>query len=192
MYNSNNFTIMARYDLVEEEYNSITDFGRRNDLNLWEINICNTRYNPINEKNRLAMSVYFSANGDQDEFVQMRRKSLNIDLKEYPYFFLDYHLDSPNVQTIEIVFGIDINNDGAVDKYVKGIYSPPESKDDRWIIYTLNIDGFPEAFFYRVIELEIYLHKIYGVDCSGKEKRWYKFWLGQTGFKATRRYAKIS
>jgi len=186
IYRSSNFVIMARRDLYNELISVISDFSS---IKLWKVNSSNCDYKYQISKGSLIVNAYFDGDGKEDEFVQIRKIGLNVSLKDYPEFYLRYKLDDTEVQTIEMVFGIDINNDKKTDGYIKGIYTPSSRTDNGWKINVYNMakNKFPQAKGFSLIELELYPHKIYGVDCRYREKGWYKFNLKQFGFRGVRR-----
>lgn len=129
----------------------------------------------------LFLSLYFDGDSKEDEYIKMRREGINVDLEKYPWLDLNYKVDDPKVQTIEIVLGIDFNRDGVVDSHRKSIYPNPTSTDFDTFHYNIleNVkEDFPDKEYYNLIELELYPHKFWGVDCtSAEKKRNYKFYI---------------
>lgn len=182
VFRSNNFIVMIRKDLCEEEVYIINDPA--NGFSGWSISTSHCDYKLDKSKDSFSVSIYLDGSSDEDEFIQMRITGLDVDLAKLPIFFLDYGLEDVEVQTIELVFGIDLDGDRNVDKYIKKIYPSSGLARDRWKVdvYDMVVNEFPEALCYRIVELELYPHKIYEVNCRGIRKGWYGFELGQLGF----------
>jgi len=156
-------------------------FGKEEIAN-WFTRVSGVTYDySISESGVLILSSYFDGDKKEDEFVQISNETVRIDLKKYPYFDLTYRIENPKVQTIEVVAGIDFDKNGEVDEYIRGIYPRPASIV--WTDFSYNLFSkvkaeFPDKKHYELINLELYPHKLWGVDCSGPERRdRYKFWV---------------
>lgn len=146
----------------------------------WSFNTEKTSYNySINEKEILLLSLYLDGDSQKDEFIKISRHGINIDLKKYPEMELDYMVEDPNIQIIEIVLGIDFNNDRIVDKHIRGIYQHPAPiglDKFNYNILTRIREEYPDKENYALIELELYPHKLWGIDCkSPGRNRDYRF-----------------
>jgi uncharacterized membrane protein len=184
IYSFGSFIVMVRKDLVYKADNIISNFTCKKDLDAWKINVCNCEYKIMNELGGFIISTKYNGKNDEDEFVQMRQEGFSIDLREYPFFFMDYGIVDTTVQTIEVVFGIDFNGDGYVDNILRRNYIDDGVKRGSYEfnLYSTLCINFPDKACYEVLEIEIYPHKKYGVDCSNK-KEWYKYKMARVGFK---------
>jgi|GEM_PF-1983390 len=129
----------------------------------------------------LFLSSHFKGDAKADEFVQMKNESIRVNLEKYPYFNLTYRIEDPEVQTIEVVAGIDFDKDGKVNEYIRGIYPRPASvfwDNFRYNFYSKVKAKFPDKKYYELVKLELYPHKLWKVDCSTpKRKGKYRFWI---------------
>ncbi len=162
-------------------------FGIEEELKDWFFHPSDVTYDySVSKDEVLVLSSYFDGGGMEDEFVQMQNRKVRIDLKEYPYFDLVHRIEDSDIQIMEIVAGIDFDKDGKVDEYIRGIYSRPVSLI--WDNFSYNLYGkakgeFPDKTNYDLIHLELYPHKLWGVDCSKLKKQGeYKFWLKSLQF----------
>lgn len=165
----------------------VLEFNSPADLEKLKINPSNSTYQySIWETGGLFLSTYFDGSSWEDEYVQMRLKGINVDLKRYPYFYLTYKVEDPKIQTIEVVVGVDFNSDNIVDEYIRGLYPMPASSD--FSRYTVNLydrikDKIPMGGDCKAIALELYPHKIWGADCTLLGDRgMYNFWINKIGF----------
>lgn len=163
------------------------DFYRKEELDNWTFRPENISFNyGIIGFNELLVLTNFDGDKHEDEYLQMRNKNLRVDLTTHPYLDLTYKIVDPNVQTIEIVAGIDFDKDEIVDGHIRGLYPNPASAF--WTKYSYNIYAkavkiFPNKKNYDLIFLEIYPHKLWGVDTSTYSKRGlYTFWLKNLKF----------
>lgn len=116
----------------------VLEFNSPPDLEKLKINPSNSTYQySIWETGGLFLSTYFDGGSWEDEYVQMRLEGINVDLKRYPYFYLVYKVEDPDIQTIEVVVGVDFNSDNIVDEYIRGLYPMPASSD--FSRYTVNL-----------------------------------------------------
>ncbi len=150
------------------------ELGSLEEFEKWSFKPSNVTYNYFIEPGILAVSAYFDGDSKEDEYVQMRREGLKIDLEEYSWFDLTYKVEDPKVQTIEVVLGIDFDRDGVVDVYIKGIYPRPAAT--RFDKFSYNVLGkvkrrFPDKGHYDLLELELYPHKLWRVDCKSFKRR---------------------
>jgi len=140
----------------------------------------------INENRELVISSYFDGDSTEDEFVHMSNKKVKVDLEKYPYFDLTYRIEDPEIQTIEIVAGIDFDRDGKVNEHIRGIYPKPVSifwADFSYDLLSKAKAKFPDEKYYELVHLELYPHKLWRVDCSSSEKKGeYRFWIKNLKF----------
>lgn len=181
---SDNFTVLARKEITKEDLFLVTDFNNDRDFRLWELNPCHTEYKTSQKNGSRTISIFFDGDGQEDEFIQMKITDININLEQFPYFFLEYNLDNLKIQYIEAVLGLDLDNDAKLDTYVKQIYPESSITKDRLLLNLgkLVANKYPHHDFYIVKELELYLHKHYEVNCIEDLKGWYNFQLRDIGF----------
>lgn len=149
----------------------IINFSTPENINLWKFSPSNTTYSYEFGKKSLTINTYFDGDGQEDEFIQMRYDGFNIDLKKYPFLNLDYAVQDADIQTIEIVVGIDINNDGKDERIVRDIITREKEG-----IFTISIlantkSKYDDYLYYNLVFVELYLHKKWYVDCSKKPKK---------------------
>lgn len=185
---------------VKDEIGSEFRFGTEKELKDWVIHPLEVSYDySFSEDGVLTLFSYFDGDDKEDEFVHMRNIKARVDLEKYPYFDLTYKIEDPEVQTIEVVAGVDFDKDGVVNHYFRGIYQRQRSALKEWTdfscnLYSLAKEGFPDKKHYDLICLELFPHKLWGVDCSSPEKRGeYRFWIQKLQFYnvAPRRFFKV-
>lgn len=74
------------------------------------------KYFPSVDPHALYLIVSFDVKNSNGFF--MMERFLDVDLEEYPYFDLNCIVEDPELNKIEVFFGIDFNNDGKVDGYI--------------------------------------------------------------------------
>lgn len=173
--------------------------GTEKDLANWSISPRRVDYYYlITDKGVLDISLYFDGDKNEDEFVQMQNRIANVNLRECPHFDLIYKIEDPDVQTIEVVAGIDFDMDGKVNEFIRALHPRPAS--NVWSKFSCNLyriikEKYPDRNYYNLIWLELYPHKLWGVDCSTPEKKGkYRFWIKKLEFYNyyTNRFFKIS
>jgi len=92
--------------------------GEPSEKENWLFSSSNTNYSLFPSSESLIFLTYFNGNSQEDEFVQMKREEIRVDLKRYPYLKLVYKLSEANAQTMDIVGGIDFTGNGRVDEEV--------------------------------------------------------------------------
>ncbi len=93
--------------------------GLANELKKWSFSSSGVAYEySMAEDEILEFSIRLDGDSNEEEFVEMKRKDLKLDLKKYPYFGLTYKLQDPNLQVIDVVLGVDFDDDGVVDEYM--------------------------------------------------------------------------
>jgi hypothetical protein len=161
--------------------------GLSEEFKEWSFKPSKVPYNYfISEPGILTLSLYLDGDSEEDEYVQMRREKIKVDLKKHPWFNLTYKVEDPKVQTIEVVLGIDFDEDGVVNEYIRGIYPRrAATKFDKFNYKALAKvkKRFPDKEHYDLVKLELYPHKIWGVDCESLERRGkYKFYIRDLRF----------
>jgi len=153
----------------------------------WKFKLNNTEFSSYEIPRRgTKITALFDGDSKEDEYLQMKYDGLNVDLKKYPCFRMLYRLQEPDVQVIEIILGLDFNGDMIPDAYTPGaVYA--SSRFNMWSEFKYNFYRvakrlYPDKKEYRVIELELYPHKLWKVDCSGNKRRYYRFWIDKIGF----------
>lgn len=104
-----------------------------------------------------------------------------IDLKKYPFLALTYKIQDPSVQTIQVSFEVQIENN--IQKfsliphssYLRGASTHKETFFTN--LLSKAQDEFPGRKHYYLTDLQILPHKIWDVDCSKNKKGWYLFKL---------------
>jgi hypothetical protein len=144
------------------------------ELEKWSFKPSNVTCSHIVESGALILSAYFDGDSEEDEFVQMRREGIKVDLQKYPWFDLTYMVEDSKVQTIETVLGVDFDRDGVVDEYIRGIC--PRAASTEFGKFSYNVLGkvkrcFPDKKHYDLLELELYPHKTWRVDCKSFKRR---------------------
>ena len=135
---------------------------------------------------RLIISAYFDGDKFEDEYLQIKIKDLDIDLIKFPSVVLEYKLEDPAVQIIEMVIGVDIDGDGKADEHLKGLYQ--RSSTQEFYKFYANVyrrvkAKYPHLKKAVVKEIELYPHKYWKIDCSKPPKeKLYRFWIKKIEF----------
>lgn len=162
---------------------TFSDFGEYEN---WIVRPYNVRYDYFIENEGLNLHVHFNGDETEDEYIQMQNESVMVDLIKYPYFNLTYKIENPEVQTIEVVAGIDFDKDGKVNEYVRGLYPRPALMSEgnfEYNLYKLVRSRFPYKEYYDLVCLELYPHKLWGIDCRSPERgRYYNFYIRNIEF----------
>lgn len=178
LYNSHELFFMGRSNKLDREiicFNGLDIFNFKYGLSNVKMN------NYIDSGKALSIELYFDGNSREDEFVQIRNDKINmpLDYSSFHRLYLIFEIEDPKIQTVEVVLGLDLNRDGNVDRYIKDIF--PEKVSNGIIKWDIDLEGLLEEDIYKnkkvnILELEIYPHKIWNIDCSSKKKkRYYKF-----------------
>jgi len=152
--------------------------------NLTEVS--NFHFEPVNvdytyniNKDVLLVNCFFDGPPQEDEFLVIKRPLPGIDLMTYPFLSLTYRVEFPDTQIVEIGFDIDFTGDGKPDTTV-WLFETASSSD--W--HTFQVDLYkharkeqPNAGEYKLVSVNILLHKIWGIDASGEKKGMYPFYL---------------
>lgn len=160
-------------------------FSNKHEQDEWIMSPCNITYSTVSQEESLIVKTYFDGNDREDEYLQIKKSGLAVDIKEVPYFNIEYKVENSSVQTIEIVFHLDFDNNGSVDGAIVGLYpKPAQTEFSNYLldIYEIAKERFPEKENYIIRELEIYPHKIWWTDCSSDRKGEYKFWIKEVIF----------
>ncbi len=160
--------------------------GVEEELKNWTMRPLRVTYDySTDEDGIFVLSVYFDGDSKEDEFVNIQTRKFKVDLKEFPYFDLVYRVEDPGIQTMEVVAGIDLDADGNIDGYIRGIC--PDRASQSWAHFTYDLytkakRNFPDQRHYELLHLELNPHKLWRTDCTSKDrKKEYKFWI--KGFK---------
>ncbi len=146
------------------------------------------------ENDVLKLKAYFDSYAD--EFIKINyhvqsqknieskvafKRRERIDLKKYPFLALTYKLQDPSVQTIQVVFRVQIENDKQEYLLIPRTSYPKKTSDQKETFFVNLLrkvqDEFPGRKHYYLTGVQILPHKIWGVDCSKKKKGWYLFEL---------------
>lgn len=153
--------------------------GSRQEAKKWSFSSTNVDYGHfIRGAEELVLTSWFDGDANEKEFVEMTREGIKLDLKEYPYFDLTYKLEDPNLQRIEVIFGVDFDGDGAVDGYFRTDKSKENIALHKLNLYHAVKVKFPGKSHYSLAELKLLAGKIEGVDRSGLEKSGYNWEFG--------------
>lgn len=183
-YEYKGFIIGVNLHVVDRVIGWSVDFSKETDLTSWELSAHNTEFNYSLKEDLLEILTVFKGGKDEDEFIQMRRAPLCVDVVQYPYFLFEYKVEEHGVQIVEIVFGIDINGDRIVDKYIHFYPEATGGQFDRYevFLYGKCLEEFPGEDRFELVELELYPHKRWEVDCSEDRRGGYRFWLKGLSF----------
>lgn len=173
------YVIMAR---KKEGVKSGIDFSLLSDK--IRIQPFNVKYRFQPKRYAVIFEAYFDGPAVEDEYVQLKMPPLDISLDNVNWMALDYEIDDPLVQTIEVVVGVDKNNDLEADFWARGLYpGRAEVEQGEFIIplYRILREDFRNKDKYKIVAIEIYPHKRWKVDCSGRDE-WYTFELDKIRF----------
>jgi len=145
--------------------------GSPQEVENWSFNALNTSYNYLSSKSgMLVLSTYFDGHSKEDEWVEIGRKDIKVDLERYTHFDLTYRVEDPGVQVVEAKLGLDFTGDGTVDDYLTIDKSGGSSELEDFNVYEVLKKDFPDRKHYLLVDLGLYARKIKGVDCSKVEK----------------------
>lgn len=152
----------------------------------WDYTPHNVSYRSKLTDDILAVDVSFDGSSSEDEYVRLRKEGMNIDINKYPFFIMDYKVVHPRIQTIEIMLGLDFDDDGQADEHLRGfrtiyplaVYSQFKINIAEKIKYR-----FPTQKTCKVVLVEVYPHKLWRVDCSrGHHEGDYGFYIKNIKF----------
>lgn len=188
LYNNNEFVIYILKQNVFRLNGPRYNFSSKEDVSPWEFNVSNVVYRYRYGIGGLYITLFFDGNSSEDEFVQVRRKLLRgIELNRYPYFEMLFKIESPEVQLIEVVFGIDMDGDEKIDAFVPRFYKR-NTTGGVFTKYSLDLYKYLKGLYpgkenFVVRHIEFYPHKCWYLDCTRKpNKGWYQFWIKEIGF----------
>lgn len=174
-YSNGKFVLYGLKDTVLEKNGLEINFSSKPELTASGVDY---RYN--SGLGGIYLSAYFD--GDEDEFICISERLLNrVDINQYPYFEIVFKVSDPSVQFVEVVFGIDIDDDRAIDRFVSVHYKEDikirKFSKYRTNIYELLKELYPDKEDFKVCDVQVYPHKVWGLDCSSDKKGWYRFWI---------------
>lgn len=137
----------------------------------------------------IILTTLFDGTSQDDEYLQIKDfdpegKDIDIDINRYPYLSLCYRVEDSKVQTLQLVLGIDINNDNEPDFWLRDILeraAPTKFSYLYYDVYSRARQINKHAEYYKVVKIEIYPHKLWGVDCSQKPQN-YNFYIKKLQF----------
>lgn len=203
---SGNYNVFLK--LVPNFINQIEASEFRIDVDLADL-IPKGRYNPSSISSYdykihpygVVLTLPFDGGPQEDEYLQIKDfepdgKDIDIDLTQYPYLGFCYKIDDPEVQTLQLTLGIDIDGDGKENLWLRDIFERPAPTKFSYFYYNacgkaqrilqllvqkgeLQIDRDIE--YYHAVKLEIYPHKLWGVDCLQNSCN-YNFYLKDLKF----------
>ncbi len=161
--------------------------GNEKELVHWSFSASNVTYKYVADADDiLVVTSYFDGNAQEDEYVRLSAEGLYIDLEQYPIVSMRYGVEDPQVQTIEIVLGLDLDGDNVVDEHLKGIYPKRGSGPFETFTYKAYKKAqslYPNRPVYRVVKVELYPHKLWETDCSDPEREGdYMSWIAALSF----------
>lgn len=135
------------------------------------------------EDGMLVVTLYFDGDEEEDEGLLMWKSVEKIDLKKYPYIGLNYHVQDPTVQTVQVSLGIDYTDDGTPDKIIHGelnqVPAPTAQQELVLNAYEIAKKNITNKEHYNLVEIGIHPQKIWGVDSSTLKKGEYAFYLNK-------------
>lgn len=191
----NTYEIKAKLKpLLYREKSSVLamDLSTLKIADMWSFKPINTIFERSTTTDGLLLKAFFDGDSKEDEYVGISNilslwplMGNQIDLIKYPYFEMTYKVEDPQVQTIEVVAGIDTSGDGKADLEIKGKYpSPASTFFSKFSLNLLEIARAmaPDKNQYNLVRLELYPHKLWGVDCRGEKRKLYGFWIKEVEF----------
>lgn len=132
----------------------------------------------------IALTMPFDGGPEEDEYLQIKDKDINIDLMQYPNMRLCYRVEDPAVQILQLVLGVDTDGDNEVNIWMRDIFERPASAKYSFFYYDV-LNKIRQIYkhnkYYNVIKIEVYPHKLWGIDCSERPKD-YHFYLKKLEF----------
>lgn len=153
-------------------------------LTEWEIGTCNADYELVEDAAGGYVKVMFDGDSREDEYIALTKGNLDIDLAQYPWLEMFYRVANPHVQTIELLFGLDLDGDGRIDEYLRGLRTAALTK--QLTVFRKNIlqfarNRFPGRQVYRLVSVELFPHKLWKVDCR-RQPAWFDFGIKKIRF----------
>ncbi len=164
--------------------------GEPSEKEKWLLSSLNTDYSLFPSEDFL-LYAYFNGDSEEDEFVEIKRDGIEVDLESYPFLKLIYSVNETDVQTIDIIAGMDFTGNGKVDEEVslrEEITSEDWEKsfgisDEFKGFYQFEANlgellrgRFPAKEQYSLVSLKVQLRKVPGFDSSEREGV-YKYYL---------------
>lgn len=136
----------------------------------------------IDRGGNFVVNIFFDGGRKEDEYLRIPLdvNEIDVDLLKNPYLGLRYKIEDPDVQTIQVVLGIDITRDKEPDIFYKQIYTYEKTRLWTEIVYPVYekiIDEYHTQEYMHVVFIEVYPHKLWGVDCNAGKRGMYKFWI---------------
>lgn len=181
------FVLYVRQDNLIKLKGPEFQFSEKAIMSEWEINYSHAKYKYTNGLGGLYIDAYLDGDEGEDEFVQIRKKLLTgINVNQYPYFEIIFKIEDPAAQFIQVLLGMDVNEDGEIDCFLslhKEDVMPEIFNRYRINIYDLLKEKYPAMENFAIYHIEFYPHKKYNLDCTGKyRKGWYKFCIKELKF----------
>ncbi len=170
--------------LREKETGWLETFHPLTELDNWQITSSNASYEFSNtDLWFLRADIVFDGDGAEDELVRLT-KDLNVNLGQYKYLKMLYKLEDCQAQTIELILHLDTNGDGEPDEALRQYTNLPYTTISEyiWPVGEHAAAVYPAGGNISVKRIEIYFHKVWGVNCSGARKKNYQFQLGKISF----------
>ncbi len=177
---------------VSPQYVKAPDYGLKERIGKgWSFVPRNVKYFASTGKDILTVSTYFDGDAREREFLGLKRNIEPIDLEKYPSFEINYRLTNSGVQKIEIILGIDLDNDGKTDTRISE--ELPATLKKQFSRHSFNLyekvrnslsQSLSANTSFHLVKIYLKISKREGLDCSTfSDKGWYK-----TSFKNFRLY----
>ena len=170
-----NFLANKNFSKIDLKKGIIWEEKFHNDADLVSGEVVNVQHTAfVNSITGLEAEVEFNGGAREDEYV-MFAMPLNLVLPKNVLLMMDYEVEAPFVQTIELVLHIDYNGDKSSDGYFRAITNPEDAGNFVWDLGAYFNRESPPGDSITALNLEIRLHKLWGVDCSNAKAGKYKF-----------------
>jgi len=152
----------------ERNYLIKRELGMSAEDSTWRYEAVSSEMTLNMEDDGLKIDLSFDGDAVEDEFGIIQRRFDSIDLKQFPYYSLNYDIADPDVQQILVYFNLDFNQNGRPDGLIRSGLSPPDADHLDCNVLELAEQTFPGKDHYDVVETVIHLKKINGVDVKDR------------------------
>lgn len=178
VYWTDGVELYCREDEYREKVAYFFDFVRDRD-NLekeWEIQPMRVTYDIVKDEEYLGFKVLFDGDDKEDEYLRLSTK-IDVNFEKFPLMEITSILPCWDIQVLEIIVGVDRNEDGIEDGEIKKWEFDYTKSVLRWNIYQDLLVRYPAFTCYNGVRLSLHLHKIWWRDCSGRKARSYDFYM---------------
>ncbi|MCK4649192.1 hypothetical protein KAT51_06690, partial [bacterium] len=180
---SGNYSLRAK---VSPRYVEALDYGLKEEAGKygkkWSFVPKNVKYFTSTRKDILTVNTYFNGDAKEREFLKLERDVKPVDIERYPDFEINYSLTHPDIQRVEVILGIDLNNDGKVNARISE--ELPSGSEKEFNTYDFNLykkvgdslgRDLPSDASFRLVKLYFKISKKDKLDCStSPNKGWHK------------------